>query len=129
MNRLKTKYTRQKFLLNSTQYEGQTLEVNNQSAESSDFQEFGTPWNLLDVLTPCFTRTVSIRRMDQMIDTEEDWNVFLVTANQLDLLIINASSCLTATNTNPILRDYDIATLKAYTVRLANAGVKYAIIA
>lgn len=121
------KYVRQKFLLNSTRYEDRVLDVHARSDGPSGLQEFGIPWNLLDQLAPAFIREVTIRRLDLLIDTEEDWETFLADAGCLDLLVIDIAGGVETGN--PILRDYGLATVKAYAARLADAGVNYVIVA
>lgn len=121
------KYAWQKFLLNFTRYEGRALDVQCRSDGPSGLQEFGVSWNLLDQLAPAFVREVTIRRLDQLIDTEEDWEAFLADAGRLDLLVIDITGGVETGN--PILRDYGLATVKAYAARLADAGVNYAIVA
>lgn len=103
------------------------MDVQCRSDGASGLQEFGVSWNLLDQLAPAFVREVTIRRLDQLIDTEEDWETFLADAGRLDLLVIDITGGVETGN--PILRDYGLATVKAYAARLADAGVNYAIVA
>lgn len=110
-------YIFQKFLLNCD-YESVHLEQISEYRDSMDFvMPYGTEYCLFD-LNQRVIRKLPLNELDTMIDTEEDWNLFVESLNGIDQLVIERQETID----NPIIQAYRQATLQAYCYRLQESG-------
>lgn len=111
-------YIRQKFLWFTPDYDKERLVTVKTSLDA--IQKWGGERNLFDCGAP-LVRRITVCEMDDSIDTEEEWERFVVAAQKVDLLYIETSEA----PQNPIVRAYRLATLQAYSRRLRDAGVAF----
>ena len=115
------KYLYQKFLLNQTEYENVKLRIYGVSEAVLKVEEYGVETNLFDGKNGV-VRRISISRMDNEIDSEQDWAKFSQQCSSLDRLIICVENLY---KNNPISYDYRICTMKAYAKRLTDSGIRF----
>jgi hypothetical protein len=66
-------------------------------------------------------RKIKLTHLDDIIDTEEDWNNFIDSLREVDVLaLVDANKHYN----NEIIQSYRNATLKAYLKRLQNINTK-----
>ena len=111
----------QKFLLNKTEYENVKLRIYGVSEAVLKVEEYGVETNLFDGKNGV-VRRISISRMDNEIDSEQDWAKFSQQCSSLDRLIICVENLY---KNNPISYDYRICTMKAYAKRLTDSGIRF----
>ena len=63
---------------------------------------------------------IKLTDMDNMIDTEQEWNSFVESLEGINQLVIEIQKF----STNPIIREYRIATLQACCYRLSYCETK-----
>ena len=80
---------------------------------------YGTEDCLFDVEGKV-TRIISLKRLDEIVDTEEDWIKFVFSLNNVNYLVIEKGN----ESINPIISSYRNATLQAYCYRLRECGIK-----
>ena len=66
-------------------------------------------------------RKIKLTQLDDIVDTEEDWDIFIKSINNIDVLILLESD---KDYGNTIIQDYRLATFKAYLKRLEKVNVK-----
>ena len=123
----KTNYIYQKFLLNCD-YEKLNLSdysIRLKPEKLDSIKEWDVQYNIFDCDVP-YERKLNLSYLDEHIDTEEDWQNFLIKAKELDkLYIIDDRPSVES----QILQDYQEATKKAYIYRMNIDDVKFVLCA
>lgn len=98
-----------------------SLLIENHAVDSLEGQQdHHTEYNLLDCPNGTVRRTIALSELDQLIDTEEDFLLFMKNHRWIDELIIIDDR---PPFENPILSNYSVNTLKAYLYRIKHAGI------
>ena len=116
---MSNKYIYQKFLLNCDYESVDLRNVPLFEGALDEVQPYGEEYSLFDV-GRSMVRKLRIDSLDDMIDTEDDWNLFIDSLKEIDYLVLY--DALGKINI-PIIGEYREATLKAYICRLEYAGV------
>jgi hypothetical protein len=115
------KYIYQKFLLQCDYANIDLNSLDHFNGNINHIMRYGTDYCLFD-LDGKIIRKISLTDIDKMIDTENDWNMFSDSLKNIDELIICGMEL--EQYDNPILKNYRIATLKAYIYRLLKTNTK-----
>jgi len=117
-NCVNNQYTFQEFLLECP-YDGIMIE-NCMITYLEELQDHHVGYNLLDYMDGIVRRTIELSELDQLIDTEDDFDTFINNHRWIDeLIIVNNRPHFD----NPILSRYSFNTLKSYLYRINNAGI------
>lgn len=111
-------YIRQKYLFLTPDFDQEQIVAVKTSLDM--IQQWGVERNLFDCGAPLIRR-IMVSEMDDLIDTEEEWERFVVEAQKVDLLYIETPEA----PQNRIVRAYRLTTLKSYSRRLRDAGVRF----
>ncbi len=111
-------YIRQKYLFLTPDFDQEQIVAVKTSLDM--IQQWGVERNLFDCGAPLIRR-IMVSEMDDLIDTEEEWERFVVEAQKVDLLYIETPKA----PQNRIVRAYRLTTLKSYSRRLRDAGVRF----
>ncbi len=114
------KYVYQKFLLNCN-YEDVNLDNYEHSKRNLELiPEYGQDYCLFDVGNEV-VRKIKLTQLDDIIDTEEDWEVFIESLNNIDVLILLETD---KEYGNIIIQNYRLATFKAYLKRFEKVKIE-----
>ena len=114
------KYIYQKFLLHC-EYDHVDLDGYARYDGKLEYvPKYGEGYCLFDV-GKSIIRQISISDLDNKIDTDEDWNEFILSLRKIDTLVIRGTE---VQYENPIMNNYRKATIMAYLKRLADAKIR-----
>lgn len=117
-NCVNNQHTFQEFLLECP-YD--SLQIEDYVADRlKGLQDHHVAYNLFDCSNGTVRRTIALSELDQLIDTEDDFILFVENHQWIDELIIVDDR---PQFENPILLNYSINTLKAYLYRIQHAGI------
>lgn len=117
-NYANNQYTFQEFLLDCP-YDSILIE-NYAVVRLEELQDHQVAYNLFDCFNGIVRRTIALSELDQFIDTEDDFILFIENHRWINELIIIDDR---PQFENPILSNYSINTLKAYLYRIQHAGI------
>ena len=118
------KYIYQKFLLHC---EYDHMDLNGYARYDGNLDcvpKYGEGYCLFDVGKPII-RQISISDLDNKIDTDEDWNEFILSLREIDTLVIRGTE---VQYENPIMNKYRKVTIMAYLKRLADAKIRVVLV-
>ena len=113
------KYIYQKFLLNCDYSD---IDLNAFPAYEGPLEQvlpFGESFSIIDYGNPV-VRKINLATIDEIVDTEEDWNQFIRSLEDVDQLIITDTKVF---YNNLAIEQYRRTTLQAYLYRLGQAGL------
>ena len=117
-NYVNNQHTIQEFLLecpyNSVSIENYTV------THLEGIQDHHAEYDLIDCSRGIVLRTIMLSELDRLIDTEEDFAIFINNHQWINELVIVDDR---PHFDNPILSRYSINTLKAYLYRINHAGI------
>ena len=115
-----SKYVYQKFLLNCDYENVKITDCSYYKGDIGNLLDYRCDYCLFDI-GKNMIRKLSITDIDEQVDTEDDWNRLLDALKGLDVLVLYDYDI---DSSNPIIKNYREATLKAYLCRLEEDNIK-----
>ncbi len=114
-----SKYVYQKFLLNCAYEDVKIADFPRYEGDIESVLDYRWEYSLFDI-GKMLVRKLDIADIDEQVDTEDDWNRFLDLLKGLDVLVLYGYDI---DSSNPIIKSYREATLKAYLYKFKENNV------